>query len=95
MYNTKSINAEEFICNEEILSSIEYAKENKNNIELINEVLNKAKLHKGLSHREAALLLACENKEKNEDRYRRDTYKDIFPLYNNCRKDVSNEIICN
>ena len=67
MYNSKSRIAEEFICNEEILSSIEYAKENKTNLLLVDEVLDKARKHKGLSHREAALLLACEDKDKNEE----------------------------
>ena len=67
MYNPKSRNAEEFINNEEILSSIKYAKENKNNIGLIDEIITKAKKHKGLSHKEAAVLLACENKDKNEE----------------------------
>ncbi len=64
MYNSKSTKAEEFICHEEIINSIKYAKENKNNINLINEILTKAKKQKGLSHREASVLLACENKEK-------------------------------
>ena len=67
MYNPKSTKAEEFINNEEILSSIEYANNNKNNISLIDSIIKKAKLHKGLTHKEAAVLLACENEEKNEE----------------------------
>jgi 2-iminoacetate synthase len=67
MYNLKSTKAEEFINNEEILSSIEYAKNNKNNINLINSIIAKAKFHKGLTHKEAAVLLACENEEKNKE----------------------------
>ena len=59
MYNPKSLKAEEFISNEEVLQSIDYAEKNKNNIELINQILDKAKERKGLSHREAAVLLAC------------------------------------
>ena len=56
MYNVKSSKAEEFISDEEILATLEYAKENKNNRELINQILDKAKECKGLSHREAAVL---------------------------------------
>lgn len=67
MYNPKSTKAEEFINNEEILSSIEYANNNKNNIDLIDSIIAKAKSHKGLTHKEAAVLLACENEEKNEE----------------------------
>lgn len=67
MYNPKSTKAEEFINNEEVLSSIEYANNNKNNIDLIDSIIAKAKSHKGLTHKEAAVLLACENEEKNEE----------------------------
>ena len=64
MYNPKSKIAEEFICNEEILETIKYAQENKNNLTLIDEILTKAKKMNGLNHREATVLLLCENKEK-------------------------------
>ena len=57
MYNPKSHNAEEFICHEEVLASLKYAEENKNNVSVIDEILAKARLKKGLSHREAAVLL--------------------------------------
>lgn len=67
MYNPKSTKAEEFIANEEILATLEYAKNNKNNIELIDKILEKAKLGKGLTHREAAVLLDCDNEEKNQE----------------------------
>ncbi len=70
MYNPKSLKAEEFISNEEVLESIEYAEKNKNNIELIDKILEKAKERKGLSHREAAVLLACEIEEKNNEVYK-------------------------
>lgn len=66
MYNPKSTKAEEFINNSEIINSIEYANENKNNIELINKIIEKAKQKKGLTHREAAVLLLCEDEEKNQ-----------------------------
>lgn len=67
MYNPKSKKAEEFIANEEVLATLEYAKNNKNNIELIDKILEKAKLGKGLTHREAAVLLDCDNEEKNQE----------------------------
>ena len=51
MYNPESLKAEEFISHEEILSTLEYAEANKNNIALIDEILDKAKLRQGLSHR--------------------------------------------
>ena len=63
MYNPKSKNAEEFISHEEVLETIKYAQENKNNVELINQILEKAKKKKGLNHREACVLLASDNKE--------------------------------
>ena len=57
MYNPKSNKAEEFINHEEVLASIQYASENKNNVELIDKILQKARFGKGLTHREAAVLL--------------------------------------
>ncbi len=67
MYNPKSHNAEEFISHEEILDTLKYAEENKNNVELINKILEKARLEKGLTHREASVLLACELEDKNQE----------------------------
>lgn len=69
MYNPKSLKAEEFINHEEIQETLKYADENKDNLPLIREILEKAKLRKGLSHREASVLLACENKEIIEEIY--------------------------
>ena len=69
MYNVKSLKAEEFICNEEILETLDYAEKNKNNIELIDKIIEKAKLRKGLSHREASVLLACEVPEKVQEMF--------------------------
>ena len=66
MYNPKSDIAEEFICHEEVLATLEYAQNNKNNIELIDKILEKASLGKGLTHREASVLLSCEIEEKNQ-----------------------------
>ena len=70
MYNPKSSKAEEFICHEEVLRSVDYAEQNKSNIELIDEILKKAKERKGLTHQEAAVLLACDIEEKNEEIYK-------------------------
>ena len=67
MYNPKSQNAEEFISHEEILDTLKYADENKNNSELIDKILEKAGLGNGLTHREASVLLACEIEEKNNE----------------------------
>lgn len=78
MYNPKSHKAEEFISHEEVLASLEYADKNKNNIEVIDKILEKAKQKKGLSHREAAVLLDCKIDEKN---------KEIFALAEQIKKD--------
>ncbi len=77
-YNPKSLKAEEFINHEEILETLRYAEENKNNIELIDRLLEKARPKKtetgvhceGLTHREASVLLACDIPEKNEEIFR-------------------------
>lgn len=66
MYNPKSLKAEEFINDEEILDTLSYARENSKNKELIDEILAKAEEMKGVSHREAAVLLECELPEENE-----------------------------
>ena len=78
MYNVMSPKAEEFINHEEILESLAYAEANKNNRELIEEILEKAKERKGLSHREAAVLLDCGLEDKNEE---------IFALAQQIKKD--------
>ncbi len=78
IYNPKSLKADEFINHEEILATLEYAEANKNNIALIDEILEKARPKKngnglicgGLTHREASVLLACDIPEKNEEIYR-------------------------
>lgn len=63
MYNPKSRKAEEFICHEEILATLTYADENKENTELAHRILDKAALRKGLDHREASVLLSCDDPE--------------------------------
>ena len=60
MYDVKSLKAEEFINDEEILESLAYASANKSNRELIEEILKKAETMQGISHREAAVLLECD-----------------------------------
>ena len=65
MYNPKSLKAEEFISHEEILDTLSYAEANKNNTELLESILQKAEQRKGLTHREASVLLVCENEEIN------------------------------
>jgi 2-iminoacetate synthase len=67
MYNPKSLKSDEFIDHSEILESLEYAEANKNNAKLIDEILAKARLRKGLSHREAAILLDCTLEDKNQE----------------------------
>lgn len=69
MYNPKSKIAEEFIDHEEILDTLRYAEEHKKDEKLISELIEKAKLCKGLSHREASVLLTCELEEKNREIY--------------------------
>ena len=64
MYDIQSLHAEEFINNEEILETLAYADAHKNDLTLIDEILEKAKERKGLSHREASVLLACEDAER-------------------------------
>lgn len=68
-YNPKSMKAEEFISDEEIRETLAFADEHKNDLEYIDKIIEKAKQRKGLSHREASVLLACENEEKNNEIY--------------------------
>ena len=69
MYDVKSMDADEFIDDGEILASIEYAQNNKDNKALIESIIEKAAECKGLTHREASVLLACEDEELNEKIY--------------------------
>lgn len=74
-YNPKSMKAEEFISDEEIKETLKYAEENKHNLALIDEILEKARPKKtekgftcaGLTHREASVLLACDIPEKIQE----------------------------
>ncbi len=78
MYNPKSLKAEEFINHQEILDTLAYADAHKDDLALVDEILEKAKLRKGLSHREASVLLACNDPEKN---------KEIMALAEQIKKD--------
>jgi 2-iminoacetate synthase len=69
MYDPKSMKAEEFIDHEEILESLAYADAHKTDRELIDQILEKARLRKGLTHREASVLLTCELEDKNQEMY--------------------------
>ena len=77
IYDPKSLKAEEFIHHEEILETMAWAEANKNNVALIDEILEKARPKpsgsgvtcQGLTHREASLLLACDIPEKIEKMY--------------------------
>ncbi len=70
MYDVNSKCADDFINHEEILETLAYADENKENVELIDAIIEKAKKRKGLSHREASVLLVCPIEEKNEEIYK-------------------------
>lgn len=77
-YNPKSLRAEEFIDHEEILETLRYAEAHKNDVELIDALLEKARpkptaggVHcAGLTHREASVLLACDIPEKVAEIYK-------------------------
>ncbi len=77
-YNPNSLRAEEFISDEEIRATLTYAEENKDNDALIDTILEKSRPKKtktgytcaGLNHREASVLLACENPEKIQEMYK-------------------------
>lgn len=69
MYDVKSKKAEEFICHEEIEETLNYARANKDNKELIDSILKKAEDMKGISHREAAVLLLCDMEDEVEKMY--------------------------
>ena len=70
MYNVNSLKAEEFISDEKILDTLAYADANKDNVELIDQIIEKARARKGLDHREASVLLACQIPEKIEEVYK-------------------------
>lgn len=77
-YDPKSLKAEEFINDAEILDTLAFADAHKDDIPMIDSIIEKAKLRKGLNHREASVLLACENQEK---------IKEIYDLAEQIKKD--------
>ena len=91
MYDRYSMAADDFINDDEIRDTLAYADANKHNAELIRTIIDKAKLRKGLDHREASVLLACDIPEFNDEIYKlageikRDFYGDrivmFAPLY--------------
>lgn len=78
MYDVTSKHADDFINHEEILETLAYADENSKNLDLIDKLIDKAALRKGLSHREASVLLACQDPDRNER---------IFKLAEQIKKD--------
>ena len=78
MYDPKSMKADEFIDHGEIMETLAYADQHKKDAALIDSILEKAKLRKGLTHREASVLLACELEDKNQE---------IFKLAEQIKKD--------
>ena len=87
MYNPKSEHADDFINHEEVMETLDYAEKNKHNKALIEEILEKARKDKGLSHREASVLLACDIPELNAQifklakRMKEDFYGDRIVLF--------------
>ena len=69
MYDPKSMCADDFIDHQEILDTLSYAEQHKSDAVLIDSIIEKAKERKGLSHREASVLLACDIEEKNQEIY--------------------------
>ena len=61
VYNSTSKKAEEFINHEKILETLEYAEAHKNDLEMMEQILEKGRQYKGLSYKEAATLLECED----------------------------------
>ena len=78
MYDVNSKCADDFINHEEILETLAYADANSTNLSLIDSLIQKAEQRKGLSHREASVLLACQEPERNQK---------IFKLAEQIKKD--------
>lgn len=63
IYNSTSKKAEEFINHEKILETLEYAEAHKDDLEMMNQILEKGRKYQGLSYKEAMTLLECEDPE--------------------------------
>lgn len=70
MYKAASKKAEEFIDHNEILDTLDYARTHKSDRVLIEQLIDKAARCKGLTHREAALLLECDQPDLTERIFR-------------------------
>ena len=91
MYDKFSMVADDFINDDEIKATLKYADENKHNASLIKEIIEEAKNRKGLDHRKASVLLACDIPELDQEIYelageiKKDFYGDrivmFAPLY--------------
>ena len=68
-YDPKSLVADEFINHQEILDTLAYADQHTDDLALVDEILQKAEARKGLSHRDASVLLACEDPERLQRMY--------------------------
>ena len=69
MYDPKSPHADDFIDHGEVMETLAYGEANKHNEALIDEILAKARLRKGLTHKEAIVLLDCDLEEKNQEMF--------------------------
>ena len=78
MYNPSSLKAEEFIDHNEVMDTLDYAAAHADDVKLIDAILQKARERKGLTHREAMVLLDCKIPEKNAE---------IFALAEQIKKD--------
>ena len=67
MYKVDSPDAVDFINHQEIIETLEYARAHRNDRELIRNLIEKARLCKGLTHREAAILLECAEEDLTKE----------------------------
>lgn len=65
-YNPASEIADEFISDREIQDTILYAREYSKDRATVEEIIRKAAMLKGLTHREASILMECEDPELQE-----------------------------
>ena len=70
MYTVDSPDATDFIDHQEIIETLEYARAHRNDRKLIRELIEKARTCKGLTHREAAILLECVEEDLTEEIFR-------------------------
>ena len=76
------------------MDTLAYAEKNKSNAALIDEILNKARERKGLTHREAAVLLDCDIEEKNQEMYalaeqiKKDFYGNRIVISRHCTSPI-------